>query len=84
MRRIRDGDSMVTTKASFISERRNYPVGTKVTVCQPPRDLDGNGYVRSDVWVWVRAHTNKFETNGTELGYHPDSLEHAPEKRRTA
>ncbi len=52
MRRIRQGDAVVTTAPSYISDIRNYPAGTTGVVDTYLRDLDEFGYVTTE-WTFV-------------------------------
>ena len=67
MNRVRQGDKVATTAASFISDIRNYPVGTTGVVDTYLRDLDEDGYVTTG-WAFVRL------IDDTMLAYPVDQL----------
>lgn len=57
MSRIRQGDAVVSTAPSYISEIRNYPAGTTGVVDTYHRDLDEFGYVTTE-WTFVHLSDN--------------------------
>ncbi|MBP9757684.1 MAG: hypothetical protein KBD06_03735 [Candidatus Pacebacteria bacterium] len=67
MRRVRQGDRVATTQPSFISEIRNYPVGTTGVVDTYLHDLDADGYVTTG-WAFVHL------SDDTLLAYPVDHL----------